>query len=91
MIEFTAPTARIPQPHLKRGGFTILSTPTDKFPELVTIAKGPKKWNDMVGRKYLDIHKCSIAVDEFLALNVVAKVTKNAKKDLLDLGLEEYL
>ena len=91
MIEFSAPTARIPQPHLKRGGFTILSTPTEKFPQLVTISKGPKKYKEMIGKKYLDIHKCSIAVDEFLALNVVAKVTKNAKKDLLELGLEEYM
>ena len=91
MIKFAEPTARVPYPHLKRAGFTIASTPSEKFPQLVTILKSPKVHNWMNGKKYLDIHKCSIAVDELIAENMVAKVTKNAKKDLLELGLEEYL
>ena len=90
-FKFSPANSRIPYPHTKRSGFTIASTPSEKFPQLVTIIKGSKKYKEMIGKKYLDYKAASIAVDAYMAENTIQKVTKNAKKDLLELGLEEYL
>ena len=67
---------------------TIINTPTEKFPEMVTITKGAKKY-DLVDRKYINLHKAKIAVEVATVDTRIKAQAKKAKKDLVNLGLGE--
>ena len=65
---------------------TIINTPTDKFPHMVTITKGAKKY-DLVDRKYINLHKAKIAVEVATVDTRIKQQETKAKKDLVNLGL----
>ena len=60
---------------------TIINTPTDTFPEMVTITKGAKKY-DLVDRKYITLHKAKIAVEVATVDTRIKNGAKQAKKDM---------
>lgn len=67
---------------------TIINTPTDTFPNMVTITKGAKKY-DLVDRKYVDIRKAKIAVEVATVDTRIKNGAKKAKKDMVNLGLSK--
>ena len=75
---------------IKYSRVTIESISTDKFPEMVVIAKTPKKYQkDLEGKKFVSEYKCKAYIDEFFRYQVINSITKIAKTDLDDLGLGE--
>ena len=60
---------------------TIINTPTDTFPHMVTITKGAKKY-DLVDRKYITLHKAKIAVEVATVDTRIKNGAKQAKKDM---------
>ena len=73
---------------LRYLNYTIINTPTDSFPEMVTITKGAKKY-DLVDRKYVNLHKAKIAVEVATVDTRIKNQAKQAKKDLVNLGLSQ--
>jgi|TARA_B100001094_G_C17777722_1_gene598160 hypothetical protein len=66
---------------------TIINTPTDTFPHMVTIIKGAKKY-DLVERKYVSLNKAKIAVELATVDTRIKNGEKQAKKDMVNLGLK---
>jgi hypothetical protein len=66
---------------------TIINTPTDTVPHMVTIIKGAKKY-DLVERKYVSLNKAKIAVELATVDTRIKNGEKQAKKDMVNLGLK---
>jgi len=67
---------------------TIINTPTETFPEMVTITKGAKKY-DLVDRKYVNLNKAKIAVEVATVDTRIKNQASKVKKDLINLGLSQ--
>ena len=66
---------------MKYQNHTIENTPTEKFPELVTITKGAKSFN-MVGRKFITLEKAKLAIEYAKGEGVIRRTPKQIKKDI---------
>ena len=60
-------------------------TPTDNFPELVTLVKTPKNKSTFMGRKYININKAMTAIDTFVAEELIARGGSKVKEELVEL------
>ena len=60
---------------------TIEETPTENYPELVTITKGANRYG-LVGRKYITTLKAKLAIDTAQGESVVMRTPKQIKADL---------
>lgn len=65
----------------------IENTPTDKFPELVTLTKTPKNKVELLNKKFITITKAITAIDAYVAEQLIAKGERGAKAELVELGL----
>jgi len=64
-------------------------TPTETFPELVTLTKTPKNKSTFMGRKYINISKAMAAIDTFVAEELIARGGSKVKEELVELfGVE---
>jgi stress response protein YsnF len=68
---------------MKYRGVTIENTPTEKFPELVTISKTTKKVNELLNKKFISTTKAINAVDAYLSEIFIEKTKVTAYKDIL--------
>ena len=75
---------------IKYQRMVVTPTPTTSFPEMVIITKTPKKYKWLEGKKFISEHKCKAYIDEYLREVSLLSITKVAKKDLAELGLEEF-
>jgi hypothetical protein len=71
----------------KYGKFVIMDTPTDKFPELVTITVAPKMYDDFIGRKYITRAKCITTIESVRTGDSIDKGAKSVIKELDSIGL----
>ena len=71
----------------KYGKFVIMDTPTDKFPELVTITVAPKMYDDFIGRKYISRAKCITTIESVRTGDSIDKGAKSVIKELDSIGL----
>ena len=55
----------------------ILDSPSDAFPTMVTIFKTPGVLKPLAGRKYITLEKAILAVDSYLAEELINRGTKN--------------
>ena len=75
---------------IKYSRVTIEAIPTEKFPQMVVISKTPKKYQkELEGKKFVSEYKCKAYIDEFFRYQSINSITKVAKNDLAELGLEE--
>lgn len=65
----------------------ILYTPSEKFPDMVWIEKGPAKMKAIIDRRYITLEKAIIAVDVQGAENLIRGGGREALAELADLGL----
>ena len=73
----------------KYKNIIIENTPSEKFPELVTMTKTPKSKDIFLGRKYINITKAITAIDQHLAEELILKGGKRVKEELTELfGVE---
>jgi hypothetical protein len=64
-----------------------MDTPTDKFPELVTITVAPKMYDDFIGRKYITRAKCITTIESVRTGDSIDKGAKSVAKELDSIGL----
>lgn len=85
---------------IKYKGITIENTPTDKYPQLVTITKTIKKGTKIQGKKFITLEKAQQYVDDYLGVVVSTLLTeerlekqeqKVARKELMKLNGLQFL
>lgn len=67
----------------------ITPTPTETFPQMVTITKATAKWKSLVGKKFISEDKCKAFISFTTSHQYLDKVAEVAKVDLVDLGLSD--
>lgn len=60
----------------KYKNIIIESTPSETFPTLVTMTKTPKNKKQFLGKKYITLEKAILAVDAYLAEELINRGTK---------------
>ena len=50
---------------VKHRNCTIISTPTEQFPNMVTITKTPKIREVFLDRRYITLEKCYLTIEAF--------------------------
>jgi hypothetical protein len=71
----------------KYGKFIILDTPTDKYPDMVTITVAPKMYDDFIGRKYVSRDRCITTIESVRIGDSIDKGAKSVIKELDSIGL----
>jgi len=75
----------------KHRNCLIVQTPTDKYPEMVTITKTPKMRSDFQGRRYLTIEHAHKAIELFESERLINSKDKYIKSQLSDVVILEEL
>ena len=78
----------------KYKGIHIENTPSEKYPQLVTLTKGVKKAKSIIGKKFLTLEHATKFMDEFevaisyvkTELSLEKREAKVAQKELLKLN-----
>jgi hypothetical protein len=69
----------------KYKNIIIESTPTESFPELVTLTKTPKNKKAFLGRKYINLNKAITAIDTYIAESLIDKGRFKVREELTEL------
>jgi len=72
---------------IKYKNILIVGIPTEKFPTMVQLQKGPKKYERLIGRKYITKDHAVMAIDEMAAENLISSGMNKAVAEMADLGL----
>jgi hypothetical protein len=72
---------------IKYSNFRIENTPTEKFPTLCTITKGPSYGKELFGKKFITLEKAIGAVSVMTGEKLINKGAKAAKEEMEELGL----
>ncbi len=72
---------------LKNGNWkyrncTIQSTPLGKYPEMVTIVKTPLKLKVLRNKKYINLNKTKLAIENSAAESLISNGAKSVQKQL---------
>lgn len=63
--EYKNPDKNHSNPFFRYGSYSISMSPTDKYPDMVEISRGPKVGRRLIGRKYLNHFYAMKAIDTF--------------------------
>lgn len=66
----------------KYKNIIIENTPSEQFPDMVTMTKTPKNKAYFMGRKYITITKAITAIDAYIAEELISKGSKGVKQEL---------
>ena len=69
----------------------ILYTPSEKYPDMVWIERGPAKMKSIIDRRYITLDKAIIAVDVQGAENLIRGGKREAIRELEELGLSNTM
>ena len=77
---------------LKNGNFkyrncTIQSTPLGKYPEMVTIIKAPARMKQLKNKKFIDLNKTKLAIENAQAESLINGGLKSVSKQLTSLQM----
>ena len=75
----------------KHRNCLIVQTPTDKYPEMVTITKTPKMRSDFQGRRYLTIEHAHKAIELFESERLINSKDKYIKSQLSEVVILDEL
>ena len=67
---------------VKYKTYKIESTPTEKFPEMVTVIKGKS-----VNKKFINEYKAKVWIEAIIAENLINRGSKKVKGELSSIGL----
>jgi len=84
-----ANTIKVSEDVTKHRNCIIQNTPTDAFPELVTVIKTPKVKEIFNTRRYLSLSHAIIAIDLWEGEQLISKGARGAKSDMIELGITE--
>ena len=84
---FSKPNKNHPRPFLRHSNVSIMEAGNEKYPTMVTIHRAPAWGRSLVGKNYITAEHAIKAISVFQAENIISKLAKTAKNDLMELGL----
>ena len=84
---FNKPNKNHPRPFLRYSNVSIMEAGNEKYPTMVTIHRAPAWGRSLVGKNYITTEHAIKAISIFQAENIISKLAKTAKEDLMELGL----
>ena len=73
----------------KHRNCIIEKTPTDVFPDMVTITKTPKLRSDFQGKRYINLEKAFLQIELFESNRLINSKEKYVKAQLQDVVVVE--
>ena len=73
----------------KHRNCIIEKTPTDSFPEMVTITTAPKLRKGFIGRRYVTLEKAFLQIELFESQRLINSKDKYVKSQLQDVVIIE--
>jgi len=90
---FSKPNKNHPRPFLRHSNVSIMEAGNEKYPTMVTIHRAPAWGRSLIGKNYLNVEFAIKAISLYQTENIISKLAKTAKNDLVELGVassEEY-
>ena len=84
---FSKPNKNHPRPFLRYSNVSIMENSSEKYPTMVTIHRAPAWGRSLIGKNYITVEHAIKAISIFQAENIISKLAKTAKNDLVELGL----
>lgn len=84
---FKAPSKTNPYPYFRYGNVSISDVSNEKYPELVMITAGPAKYEDLMGKKYINKEFAMKAINAEQAESLIGKGAKSVVKELVSIGI----
>ena len=84
---FNKPNKNHPRPFLRHSNVSIMEAGNEKYPTMVTIHRAPAWGRGLIGKNYLNVEFAIKAITIYQAENMINKLAKTAKEDLMELGL----
>jgi hypothetical protein len=72
---------------IRYSNVRIESVPTENFPLMVQLVKGPAAMRSIVGKKFINITKATLAIDNQVALNLIGKEKERVKFEMAENGI----
>ena len=85
--DFKAPNKANPLPHFRYVNVTVSDVSNEKYPELVQITAAPSRYDELLGKKYLNLDFAVKAVNTAQAENLISTGGKKVKEELIEAGL----
>jgi len=73
----------------KHRNCIIESTPSDQFPEMVTIIKTPKIRQELQTRRYITLEKAHLAIETYESERLISSREKYVKSELSEIVILE--
>jgi hypothetical protein len=86
---FSKPNKNHPRPFLRYNNVSIMEAGSEKYPTMVTIHRAPAWGRGLVGKNYISVEHATKAISLYQGENIISKLAKTAKNDVMDLGLAD--
>ena len=73
--------------HVRYSNVSISDVSNEKYPELVQITAAPSRYDELIGKKYLNLDFAVKAVNTAQAENLISTGGKKVKEELIEAGL----
>jgi hypothetical protein len=72
---------------LRYSNIRIEEIPSDKFPTMVQLSKGPARLKSLIGRKFISLEKAVLAIDMEAAISMISGQKTTAKLEMVESGI----
>jgi hypothetical protein len=72
---------------LRYSNIRIEEIPSDKFPTMVQLSKGPARLKSLIGRKFISLEKAVLAIDTEAAISMINGQKTTAKLEMVESGI----
>jgi hypothetical protein len=72
---------------LRYSNIRIEEIPSDKFPTMVQLSKGPARLKSLIGRKFISLEKAVLAIDTEAAISMISGQKTTAKLEMVESGI----
>ena len=72
---------------LRYSNIRIEEIPSDKFPTMVQLSKGPARLKSLIGRKFISLEKAVLAIDAEAAISMINSQKTTAKLEMVESGI----
>jgi hypothetical protein len=73
--------------HVRYSNVSISDVSNEKYPELVQITAAPSRYDELIGKRYLNLDFAVKAVNTAQAENLISTGGKKVKEELIEAGL----
>ena len=86
-LAWKEPNKGNPLRHVRYSNVSISDVSNEKYPELVQITAAPSRYDELIGKKYLNLDFAVKAVNTAQAENLISTGGKKVKEELIEAGL----